>query len=759
MCGGGGGERERRMVGVVMRASNRTAAAAATARQGCEASSSGVRRGGDGGGRWAMRKHGLHRKCGGERRENSCAALMLQSSGDYNDDDDDGGGHRKRGARGARRRRAAAATTHGAAVVVPQSGEIGIRTSGRTLTRCECVGSGASFNGSSSSNGSDSSNGSSKSNGTRSAKAKNAEPVHSTLLKTGLLLPIRLLKLRYSALVSRRLRRTRRDVARQFEDVDVRKVVSLLSLFFCLAFNNAIVDSMKDALIVTSGGAEQLPFLTVYAVLPASAVFVYAYKRASQVLSRSTLFHLALGVFVSFFALFGFVLHPNIGVLHATDATAAQWLAALPGGLAPAVGMLQHWSYTLFYTFAELWGDVVLSLLFWGLANECTKVHEAGTVYPIICFGANLAYTVAGALMGMLGNVGLSWGQQLRCLMAVFVTVSLFASRIYSRVRYLDAKSDSTLLAANAIDEQPASSSQAAPAPKKAPKRAKRKSSSLLSLIRTREIGHLAAMSVAQGVAFSIFQVSWKSQIRTLCPSPELYNAMMANVQMWSGITTLAFIAVAPVIFRVFGWTGAAVTTPIVMATGGTLFLAVSPFCVNNPALAVPVALLGSSVYIFMKAAKFSLFKPSEEMVYIDLDEESKTSGKAAVDVLGAQAGKAGGSCVQQCLLFCFQSLSAAMVPLLALHCSMVSLWLLCIKRLAPSMIAKSNAEHAASSGSSSSTSSSTVSTPAAAPLSASVAPAVASLAQVGAPTPATTPAGAAATTHLASESTFLSNM
>lgn len=54
---------------------------------------------------------------------------------------------------------------------------------------------------------------------------------------------------------------------------------------------------------------------------------------------------------------------------------------------------------------------------------------------------------------------------------------------------------------------------------------------------------------------------------------------------------------------------------------------------------------------IFGKGAKFSMFKPAEEMVYIGLDEESRTKGKAAIDVVGAQSGKSLGSILQQALL------------------------------------------------------------------------------------------------------------
>ena len=37
---------------------------------------------------------------------------------------------------------------------------------------------------------------------------------------------------------------------------------------------------------------------------------------------------------------------------------------------------VRNWMFTTFYVAAELWGDVVLSLLFWGLANEMTTMKE-----------------------------------------------------------------------------------------------------------------------------------------------------------------------------------------------------------------------------------------------------------------------------------------------------------------------------------------------------------------------------------------------
>ena len=46
-------------------------------------------------------------------------------------------------------------------------------------------------------------------------------------------------------------------------------------MFYWMALANGILDALKDTLVVTAfGGVEQIPYLTVYAVLPASLAVV-----------------------------------------------------------------------------------------------------------------------------------------------------------------------------------------------------------------------------------------------------------------------------------------------------------------------------------------------------------------------------------------------------------------------------------------------------------------------------------------------------
>ena len=53
-------------------------------------------------------------------------------------------------------------------------------------------------------------------------------------------------------------------------------------------------------------------------------------------------------------------------------------------------------------------------------------------------------------------------------------------------------------------------------------------------------------------------------------------------------------------------------------------------------------------------------------MVYIGLDDQSRTKGKAAIDVAGAQTGKSAGSVLQQVLLVASSGSAAAALPAMA---------------------------------------------------------------------------------------------
>ncbi|GFR40475.1 hypothetical protein Agub_g1031, partial [Astrephomene gubernaculifera] len=151
-------------------------------------------------------------------------------------------------------------------------------------------------------------------------------------------------------------------------------------------------------------------------------------------------------------------------------------------------------------------------------------------------------------------------------------------------------------------------------------------------------------------------------------------------------------MVLSPTMFERMGWSGVAAATPQILLYGGGFFFAsaiayqflltpgASTAAVATAASTAVLQILvygGALLYVFSKSAKFSLFKPAEEMVYISLDEEGRTKGKAAIDVVGSQAGKSGGSVLQQVLLLlCGGAIAGQLPAMVAVYMVISHAWL-----------------------------------------------------------------------------------
>ncbi|XP_074590023.1 plastidic ATP/ADP-transporter-like [Curcuma longa] len=151
----------------------------------------------------------------------------------------------------------------------------------------------------------------------------------------------------------------------------LKKIIPLGIMFFCILFNYTILRDTKDVLVVTAKGssAEIIPFLKTWVNLPMAIGFMLLYTKLSNVLSKEALFYTVIFPFIAFFGAFAFLLYPLRDTIHPT-ALADKLLAALGPSFLGPVAILRIWSFCLFYVMAELWGSVVISVLFWGFANQ-----------------------------------------------------------------------------------------------------------------------------------------------------------------------------------------------------------------------------------------------------------------------------------------------------------------------------------------------------------------------------------------------------
>lgn len=70
----------------------------------------------------------------------------------------------------------------------------------------------------------------------------------------------------------------------------------------------------------------------------------------------------------------------------------------------PSLALI-HFALYNFSLQSELWGAVVISVLFWTLANEVCTVDEAKSVYPLVGIAANIALVLAGTFVKTVSNV------------------------------------------------------------------------------------------------------------------------------------------------------------------------------------------------------------------------------------------------------------------------------------------------------------------------------------------------------------------
>lgn len=467
---------------------------------------------------------------------------------------------------------------------------------------------------------------------------------------------------------------------------ELKKVLPMFLMFFCISFNYTILRDTKDTLLVTApgSGAEAIPFVKVWLVVPCAILFMLIYAKLSNVLSKQKLFYTVITPFLIFFALFATVLYPSRDFLHPTDA-ADRLQAFLPEGLMGMVAIFRNWTYALFYVLAELWGSVMLSLMFWGFANDITRVGEAKRFYALFGIGANVALLCSGPAIVLVSDIrrhipeGIdAWGISLNLLMSMVVLSGLVIIATYwwiNRYVLTDARFYETGEQTKKKKEKPKLSM----------------GESFKYLAKSPYMLCLAILVIAYGISINIIEVTWKSQLKLQYPNANDYSTFMGYFSTCTGaITVLMMLFVGGNVIRRFGWGTAAQITPVVLLLTGAIFFALVIFRDNLGGVIAAIGttplmlavVVGMIQNIMSKSAKYSLFDPTKEMAYIPLDQEQKVKGKAAIDVVGARLGKSGGSLIQQGLLVLFGSITA-MTPYLAVILGVIVLaWIVAAKAL-----------------------------------------------------------------------------
>jgi AAA family ATP:ADP antiporter len=441
---------------------------------------------------------------------------------------------------------------------------------------------------------------------------------------------------------------------------ELKKFLPMVLMIFFFLFNYTIMRDTKDTLIVTAAGAEVIPFLKLWGTLPVSILFVLLYSKLSNKLKADTLFYTMVTPFLVFFVAFGYIIYPNLDSFRPDalansmqQGIATNFPAQMHSTLTKLVEVIRVWPYAIFYVAAELWGSMGISLLFWQFANQTTRTFEARRFYSSYAQLGNLALIASGVTIVFLSDIRSTvpegvdaWGVTLKWLslsvgigcIIIMGTYYWIQKNVLTDPRFYDPK-------------------DVKGSKKKGGKKLGLKES-FLYLTRSPYLGCICLMVIGYGMSINLIEVVWKSQLKLQFPNENDYSTFMGKFSASTGVVTFITFTIGSNVIRRLGWKIAALLTPLmILITGGLFFIFVvfKDFVEASNILPFSVlwgaVMLGAAQNVMSKATKYALFDPTKEMSYIPLDQEAKSKGKAAIDVVGARLGKSGGGLVLQLIL------------------------------------------------------------------------------------------------------------
>ncbi len=451
-----------------------------------------------------------------------------------------------------------------------------------------------------------------------------------------------------------------RKVLWPIHSYELKKFLPLGLIMFGILFNYTLLRDTKDALVVNAAGAGIIPFLKFYCVTPAAVIFVMLYAKLCNVFNKETIFYVVVTPFLVFFGFFAFIIQPNFDLLHPSTELINSLNNKYPA-FSGFINIYAYWSYSAFYVLSEIWGSAMVALMFWQFANEIVRISESKRFYGLFVVIGNVSLILSGQVVRFC-STGIRayfpedpWKWSVYFLMSTVIIMGFLTMYVYKWV-HLNVLVDPKYYDGANVQKS---------SKKKGPKLGL--VDSMKIILRSKELGLIATLIMAYGVTINLVEVQWKEQLKFYYAGDKGgYNAFMGNYSTWSGIITILFsLFIGSNVLRLLSWFKAAIITPFVILIGGSLFFC---FILSNDIDLIkgfthsilsslgttPVTaatFLGAGIVIVSKVVKYSLFDPTKEMAYIPLDDELKTKGKAAVDVIGGRAGKAGGAFVQSTLL------------------------------------------------------------------------------------------------------------
>ena len=340
--------------------------------------------------------------------------------------------------------------------------------------------------------------------------------------------------------------------------------------------------------------------------------------------------------------LFAFYLFPNYKTLHLDQETANNLVTQFPH-FKWFILLLSNWSFSLFYVIAELWPNAVFAVLFWQFVNKITSINESRRFYPLFGLLGQTALYFSGAFLTNLVSINRYFAELFKLNGdASIVTIQIVISIILilgTTALFTFWILNHKILDITAIEDLQF----------KVEKNQMSLSESLQMVAKSRYIRLIAILLICYGIAINLIEGPWKAEATKIYKTPTEFATFIGSYISYTGIVTVCFTLIGSNIVRILGWTAAAIITPLIIMMTGLAFFVISnfdsvttlmmlSFSFNNPIALVII--VGAIQNILGKSTKYTFFDFTKEMSYVPLNEQLKTKGKAAADMIGVKIGK-----------------------------------------------------------------------------------------------------------------------
>ena len=460
---------------------------------------------------------------------------------------------------------------------------------------------------------------------------------------------------------------------------ELKKFLPLFIMLFLVTFNYSFLRSSKDVLMISKCGIKALAFLKLYVVLPGAIFYTIYYSYLLNTVSRDKVFYWAIAPFLIFFSLFGILLYPYASFFEPSFLLSSLENYFTNPNVHVLLNMIKNWPITLYYLMAELWGGAALSLLFWGFTNSITSLKQSKRFYALLSIGANIGLALSGPYMNWLKTISNhNYDLMVFGLVKSFLISTLCILGIYYWMQCYVVSDP------NLVEMQ----SQPAILKKKEKKSLKE---SIIILFSSKHLIYISILVIAYGLTINLVEFIWKHQVVTYFNLTSINQTVslsqmqlfFSNTQTVTGLLSIFLtLFISGQVERSFGWTIAALITPISILILSLVFFGISlayqwnislSFLTTHAHPLYIVIVIGAIQNGLAKAAKYAIFDPTKEQSYFPLDDFGRTQGKVAVDVVGARLGKAGSSVILQIMMLLTGSI-ASYIPVIGLFIILVVL-------------------------------------------------------------------------------------